>query len=111
MPVDILYIPAYLRVSKKALKAEIANIDEDDFASIDVLMKVDYVYHHHDNDYDGGLSFIDRLYKKVGQYDWNNWDTNQLKENIRNSNDPQAEYVRVISQMLSDNRNVAIYGL
>lgn len=108
---NMMYVPQDLRVSKDNLTNEINQLGEDELATVQLLVKVDYVYHHHENNYDGGLSFLDRINRKLGRFQDNNWDIQQMKDQIRNSNNPHGEYMWVIGQMFSDVRNIAIYGV
>ena len=112
MPANMTnYVPQDLRVNKDNLDNEISQLGEDDLASIELLVKVDYVYHHHENDYDGGLSFLDRINRKLGRYQENGWDIEGMKNQIRNCNDPHGEYMRMIEEFFRDVRNVVIYVL
>jgi hypothetical protein len=74
------------------------------------LLTIDYFYNYHLDDYDGGLSFIDRIYKKLGKFhpDWNIED---LKRCIVVSKDPTTVYADIIRFMLEDPRDVLYYGI
>jgi hypothetical protein len=74
------------------------------------LLTIDYFYHHHEADYDFGLSFIDRIYKKLGQFH-PEWDVIELKNNVIYSNTPVVAYSCVINFMLQDPRDVLYYGI
>ena len=71
----------------------------------EVFLMIDYNNHHKDNDYDGGLSFINRIYDKLGWYhtEWN-------VEEIRNSIKTKKDYISAISDMLGDEES-CMYGL
>ena len=73
------------------------------------LIKIDFAYHNEENDYDGGLSFLDRLNKKIGRFH-QEWDIEGLKHIIRNANDPFSMYEDIIKYMLEDPRDVNYYN-
>jgi hypothetical protein len=103
-----MYVYADLCVSEQRMHDEISNLGEA-LPDAKLLLMVDYVYHHQDDDYDGGLSFLDRIQRKIGMF--KNWDIQNFKDTIRNANDKQAEYLRVINQMFHDTRDIMCYGL
>lgn len=74
------------------------------------LITLDYFYNNHSTDYDGGLSFIDRLNKKIGQFH-PNWDIDGFKKIVRISSNPQSTYVDIIKYMLEDPHDVFYYGI
>ena len=74
------------------------------------LVAIDYAFNHNQNDYDDGLSFLDRLHRKLGQFH-NEWNIEQMKNDIRNANQPMDRYKEVIELMLADPRDIAYYGL
>jgi len=74
------------------------------------LLTIDYFYHHHMENYDGGLSFLDRLFDKLGQFH-PEWNIEDLKNAIRNSNNPVLVYTDIIHYMLEDPRDVTYYGI
>jgi len=74
------------------------------------LITLDYFYHNHCADYDGGLSFIDRLNKKIGQFH-PNWDIEGFKHIIRQSDNPRQIYVDIIKYLLDDPHDVVYYGI
>lgn len=71
----------------------------------EVLLMIDYNNHHDDDDYDGGLSFINRIYAKAG---WlhTEWDVEKLRKSILS----QKDYICVISSML-DSEVCSMYGI
>jgi hypothetical protein len=74
------------------------------------LITIDYFYHHHMKDYDGGLSFLDRIYKKLGQFH-SEWNITDLKNSIRNAKNPVSVYSDIIQYLLSDPHDIAYYGI
>ena len=103
------YVYSDLQVSKSRIDDEINNLGNG-IADPKLLLEIDYVYHHQDNDYDGGLSFLDRINKKLGVFH-GEWNIQHLKDTIRNAEDQQAEYLRVINWMFQDQRDITYYGL
>jgi hypothetical protein len=83
---------------------------DDNDPTWETLLMVDYMFHHQDNDYDDGLSFLDRLNHKIGRFH-PEWNIEEYKDRIRNSNDPVAKYVHIVSNMLSDPTDVFYYGV
>ncbi len=71
----------------------------------DVLLMIDYNNHHKDDDYDGGLSFINRIHKKLGWFH-TEWNVNLLRNSIKNEDD----YIQIITDML-DEEVCCMYGL
>jgi len=74
------------------------------------LITIDYFYYHHESDYDNGLSFIDRLNKKLGPFH-PEWDIPAMKKYIVEASCPSAVYIRIIRDMLSDPKDVLHYGI
>lgn len=104
-----MYVPQEFQVTKCMLKDHITSLG-DAIASAQLILMVDYVYHHDDADYDGGLSFLDRLYKKLhGSHP--NWNVNDMKDMIRNANDKHSEYMDMIENMLMTESDRVCYGL
>lgn len=74
-----------------------------------VLIMIDYLYHRNDTNYDNGLSFLDRIYAKIGQFH-PNWVIDQLKNLIVNSNGPEKTYEEVIEMMFKNPSDCVYYG-
>lgn len=103
------YIPQDYKVSEQELDDILPNVEDAEIRWTHLLM-IDYVYHHQNPNYEGGLSFIDRLVRKLGRFH-PNWDIQDLKNEIRYSYDPQYTYIQVIARMLSNPGHVAYYGV
>ena len=101
------YVSNTCKISENQLNAELS--DAGDNVTWAHILMVDYSVHHQDNDYDEGLSFIDRLNKKLGKF--HNWNVNELKLRIKNAQQPVGEYLLVISEMLADPKDVFYYGV
>lgn len=71
----------------------------------EVLLMIDYNNHHDDDDYDGGLSFINRIQAKVGWFH-TEWNVEALRKNVLS----QKDYIHVISSML-DYEVCSMYGI
>ena len=74
------------------------------------LLIIDYFYYHHMPDYDSGLSFLDRIHKKLGQFH-PEWNIANLKNGIRYAQNPTSVYSDVVQYLLSDQRDVVYYGV
>jgi hypothetical protein len=74
-----------------------------------LLIVVDYLYHNDEIDYEGGLSFLDRLNHKLGVFH-QEWDIQLMKDEIINSNNPQDKYLNTIGNMLSKATDRMYYG-
>jgi hypothetical protein len=98
----------YQMNSAKEVASMIAKFDKDEPTWYNILM-IDYFYHNHEVNYDGGLSFLDRLNKKIGHLhpDWN---IEELKTTIRNANNPVAVYSDIVEYMLGEARDLLLYG-
>lgn len=103
------YISNEYKFDKNELDNLLANLGEDE-ATWETLLMVDYAYHNQDNQYDNGLSFLDRLNRKLGRFH-PNWTVNEWKDSIRNSNNPTDEFIRIVSNMLENQSDVAYYGV
>jgi hypothetical protein len=104
-----MYIPEEFRVSNDVLVDRIRQLGEDE-PSVDILLMVDFVFHHQDDDYNGGLSFIDRIHAKLGCFHAD-WDVQEMKDAIRNANDSVTEYLFVIDTMLGNADDRFCYGM
>ena len=104
-----MYVPIEYRCSKAEVEQLLSHImnDDDYVADWQMLLRIDYAYHNQDNNYDGGLSFVDRIIGKLHLPQ----NAENLKSRIRDSMDPELEYVDVISQLLSSENDRIIYGL
>lgn len=74
------------------------------------LLMIDFAYHNTDNNYDEGLSFLDRLHWKLSTYFDIAWVVENLKSTIRESNTPSATFVDILNEILTDEM-VVCYGV
>ena len=103
------YIPNNYKVTKEQFAEIYKNLGEND-ATWETLLMADYVFHHQDQDYDGGLSFFDRLHKKLGRFHYH-WDIETYKAWAREGNDPVGSFISTVKYMLKDSNHVAYYGV
>jgi hypothetical protein len=78
------------------------------------LLMVDYVYHHKDADYDGGMSFVDRLFKKLSNVRRQWGSLANIKRLITNGSsfeEKKDRYLWTIRLLLSNQSDVDCYGL
>ena len=107
-----MFVPPNFMITEQELLDHIVKFQElgFDFSWMDLLMS-DYVYHHHEPNYEGGLSFLDRLKKKLG-HRHPNWDIDAFKDWIRTHvENPTSAYALVISDMLERPEDLEYYGL
>jgi hypothetical protein len=76
----------------------------------EVLLMIDFAYHNTDPDYDRGLSFLDRLHRKLSLYFPIQWNLHNLKFSVRNSKTPSTTFVDILNEILTDDM-VACYGV
>jgi len=74
------------------------------------LIAIDYAYHCEDDDYDNGLSFIDRLHWKLSIYFDINWSPQGVRSYIMSSEDNKQTYSTVINQLLTQEM-IDCYGV
>lgn len=103
------YVPINFKVTDVQLNNILNQLGEND-PTWETLLMVDYVYHHQENDYEDGLSFLDRLNDKLGEFH-PNWNVEGWKQDIRNSETPVILYLETIQNMLSDPEDVFWYGV
>jgi len=101
-----MYVPSYYRLSIRQVNEMITTWGENYQPTWYDLMAIDYAYHHNDLDYDGGLSFIDRIYKKVG-FRNSFWNLADLKNQAASVHD----YPRIIAALFTEKRDIDYYGL
>lgn len=76
----------------------------------EILLMIDYAYHHTDENYDGGLSFLDRLYKKLILYYDIRWVLPNMKDSIRDAANPKTTFLDILNEILEDGM-VNCYGV
>jgi hypothetical protein len=86
--------------------AEMQHID----ITPEVLLMIDYAYHNTDNDYDDGLSFLNRLHSKLSQAFPIQWNVQNLKHYVRTSNDPAETFLDILNEILTANM-IVYYGI
>ena len=104
------YILSKYKVTSEHCDQILKNMNLVEDLTWETLLMVDYVYHHEENDYDNGLSFLDRLNRKLGRFHLD-WVVNEWKDIIRNSSNPTNEFIRVVSRMLESYSDVMYYGV
>jgi hypothetical protein len=107
-----MFVPPNFMITEQELLDHIVKFQElgFDFSWMDLLMS-DYVYHHHEPNYEGGLSFLDRLKKKLG-HRHPNWDIDAFKDWIRTHvENPTSAYQGIIAEMLERPEDLEYYGL
>jgi hypothetical protein len=87
-------------------------MDEDSLITWEHLLMIDHAYHCDDTDYCGGLSFINRIIKKIGfrHPDWNADEIREYIESLHPDNKGDA-YIEIIQDMLRLYEDIVYYGL
>lgn len=76
----------------------------------EILLMIDYAFHNTDDNYDHGLSFLDRLHKKLSKYFDLQWNIPNLKDMIRSSTYPCMTYLDILNEILTD-KMIMVYGV
>jgi len=105
-----MYVPDYLQLSMQEVTGKIANIEEGEFIHAKRFIEIDYAFHKDDQDYNGGLSFIDRIFEKIGHFH-PHWNVIEIKQNIMTADDRENAYVDRIIAMFDRPGMKEYYGL
>lgn len=105
-----MYVKPDHRLTREQLDVVLDSLEVDRNVHLDVLVAIDYVFHGTEDNFDGGLGFLDRLYHKLAMYFDIAWDLDGIKSIIRESTKPQEEYYDILSQMLTPDM-IACYGV
>jgi hypothetical protein len=100
--------PEYRKTKEEI--TDMLNYMQDVDITPEVLLMIDFAYHNTDNNYDGGLSFLDRLHWKLSKYFPIQWNVANLKKTIRDSNNPAGMFVDILNEIITDDM-VACYGV
>ena len=77
----------------------------------EILLMIDYAYYHEDPNYEGGLSFLNRLHNKLSKYFVVNWPLDLMKNTIRNSPKPSDAFLNMLGIMLDNEEMLECYGI
>jgi len=105
-----MYVPENLRLSVQEVTDKIANIEEGEFIHAKQFIEIDYAYHKDDQDYNGGLSFIDRIFAKLSIFN-PHWNLNEIKQHIMTADDRENAYLDRIIAMFDRPGMKEYYGL
>ena len=83
---------------------------DDDEVPIETIFGIYHAFHSHDENFDGGLGFLDRLWNKLYTPFYLDWNLDEMKNQIRNSNDPQETYLGLLRNTLT-REMIAYYGV
>jgi len=100
--------PEY-RKTKEEIDDMLKNMQDVDITP-EILLMIDFAYHNTDRNYDYGLSFLDRLHRKLSMYFPIQWNVPNLKKMIRESNNPCGTFIDILNEILTENM-VACYGV
>ena len=105
-----MYVPDYLRLTIQQVNDKISNMQEGDPVNAKQLIEIDHAYHKDEQNYNGGLSFIDRIFGKIGRFH-PNWNVIEMKQEIMTSDDRENAYVDRIIAMFDRPGMIEFYGL
>lgn len=101
-----MYVPMYYRLSIDAVDSMIYSWGDSHVVTWFDLMAIDYAHHHKDIDYDGGMSFIYRIYNKLHHLH-PFWNINILTGDITDSN----SYTLRVAALFRDQADIDYYGV
>lgn len=102
-------VSAEYRKTKEEIDDMLKNMQDIDITP-EVLLMIDFAFHNTDRNYDHGLSFLDRLHRKLSIYYPIDWNVENMKLTIRNSNNPAGMYLDILNEILKDDM-IACYGV
>lgn len=76
----------------------------------EILLMIDYAYHNTDQNYDAGLSFLDRLHWKLSMYFDVHWHPQNLKDIVRHSANPAETFLQLLNTILTQ-QMIDCYGV
>ncbi len=97
------------RKTKDEVRLILAGMQHIDITP-EVLLMIDYAYHNTDDDYDDGLSFLNRLQSKLSGVFPIQWNIQNLKKFVRDSSDPSQMFLDVLNEILTEDM-IAYYGI
>jgi hypothetical protein len=97
------------RKTKDEIRLMLSDMQHIDITP-EVLLMIDYAYHNTEDDYDDGLSFLNRLQAKLSRVFPIQWNIQNLKKFIRESNNPSQMFVDVLNEILTEDM-IAYYGV
>jgi len=106
------YVAPIYRINNVDANNMIHGFDEHTLITWEHLLMIDHAYHCDDDDYCGGLSFINRIIKKIG-FRHPDWDAGELRdyiESVHPENKVDA-YTEIIKDMLQLYVDIEYYGL
>jgi hypothetical protein len=106
----MMYVPEYLQLSIQQVQDKLANMAEGIPVHAIQLIEIDYAFHKDDPNYDGGLSFLDRIGAKLGIFH-PHWNLVQMKQNIITADDRENAYIDRIIAMFDRPGMKEYYGM
>jgi hypothetical protein len=104
----IRYVPAAYCVDKKEIDDMLSVLNENDDVPLELIVMIDHAYHAQDSEYDGGLSFFDRLHWKLSLFFELGWTPEELKNQVRGGS--TVDYMNLLRSIL-DKEAIDIYGV
>lgn len=103
------YVPEECRKTIEEVTSILKNMKDNDITP-KVLLMVDYAYHNTDNDYEDGLSFLNRLHTKLSRCFLIEFDLYILKQKTSYSNNPSVDFLDGLNKILTD-KMIEYYGV
>lgn len=104
---SIRYVPAAYVATKEQIESIISKMNENDEVPLELILMIDNAYHCDDVNYEGGLSFFDRLHWKLSLFFELQWTPEDVKNQVRNA---PEEYMNVLRSLL-DSEKIDVYGV
>jgi hypothetical protein len=105
-----MYIKENDRITREQLEEVLNSLEVDGDVPLSVIVQIYHVYHSKDEDYEGGLGFLNRLHHKLSMYFDIQWDLDGIKSILREASKPEEEYYDILQQMLTPEM-IAVYGV
>jgi hypothetical protein len=104
----MIVAPEY-RKTRSEINEMLNNMQDCDITP-EFLLMIDFAFHNTESNYEDGLSFLDRLHWKLSKYFPIQWNILNMKNMIRNSNNPSGTFVDILNEILTDSM-IECYGV
>ncbi len=106
----MLYLKKDICLPEEQVSLFLSLLEDWSEVNASVLMMIHYTYHRDDEDFDGGLKLIDLLYNKLSKYFDIEWDVENMKNVIRNSEYPGYDYLDILNNLLTPEM-IVVFGI
>jgi hypothetical protein len=104
----MIVAPEY-RKTRSEINEMLNNMQDCDITP-EFLLMIDFAFHNTESNYEDGLSFLDRPHWKLSKYFPIQWNILNMKNMIRNSNNPSGTFVDILNEILTDSM-IECYGV